>query len=215
MTQYLHILDKWMLYLAENYGYFGIFFGSFADVILPIVPSEIVLGLAGSYVAAGKLNFLLTLITSLAGNLSAASLLWYAGKRWGTGLIERFGKYLQFTHEDLNKAEERFNNGGYLFVFFSQFIPLMRSLIPIPSGILDLSYKKFIICIGLGAAIWNTALITAGFYLRENFEIIDDIIKKYGYPLLLIIIIVMAYFIIMFYKNKADRINKKINPELQ
>jgi membrane protein DedA with SNARE-associated domain len=203
MTEILHILDKWMLNLAENYGYLGIFFGAFADVILPIIPSEIVLGLAGSYVAAGKLNFIFTLIASLAGNLSAASLLWYAGKKWGTGLIERFGKYLQFTHDDLVVAERKFNNGGYFFVFFSQFVPLMRSLIPIPSGILDLSYKKFIICIGLGATIWNTALITAGFYLRENFEIIDDVIKKFGYPLLFLVLCVLIYFVIMFYKGKS------------
>ncbi|MGL4759624.1 MAG: DedA family protein [Patescibacteria group bacterium] len=205
MSEILQYLDKLVLELTEKYGYVAVMIGAFFDVIIPIVPSEIILGLAGSSIAKGKMEFVPALIFSLIGNLTAASLLWYLGKKWGTKLIDRFGKFLQFTHEDLAKAETKFKNGGYLFVFFSQFIPLMRSLIPIPSGILDLSYKKFIFTIAAGATIWNCMLLYAGYVLRDNFQEIDGIIKKFGYPLLVLVSFGLIGVVIKFYydKNKS------------
>jgi membrane protein DedA with SNARE-associated domain len=202
MTNFLNLLDQLFLFIADKFGYAGIFFGAFADVVIPIVPSELVLGLAGSYVQAGKLNFILTLIVSLLGNLSAASLLWFLGKKYGHPFIDKFGKFLNFDHKDLENAERKFNKGGYLFVFFSQFIPLMRSLIPIPSGVLELNYKKFIISIACGATIWNTLLITIGYNLRGNYGDIVNIIKQFGYPLLYICVIVFIFLIIRFYLQK-------------
>lgn len=202
MTEFLHLMDVFFTNLTEKYGYFGVFIGSFLDVVFPIVPSEVIMGLAGNYIAIGKLQFLPVLLVSLAGNLSAATLMWYLGKTWGHGLIEKYGKYLKFTHEDFLAAEDKFNKYGFLFVFGSQCIPLMRSLITIPAGILELGYKKYILCIACGSILWSSMLLYLGITFRGNSEAISKVVKQFGYPVLGIVIIGLIYLVYVFYMNK-------------
>jgi membrane protein DedA with SNARE-associated domain len=206
MSQFINFIDQWFLVFIEKYGYLGIFFGSFLDVIFPIVPSEIIMGVTGSYIAAGKLNIFIAIIISLIGNLSAATIMWYLGKTYGTPLLEKYGKIIHFSHEDLVKAEEKFNKYGYFFVFFSQCVPLMRSLITAPSGILQLDYKKYILSIAAGSLIWTVFLINVGIYLRGNYHQLADIVKSFGYPLLAIVVIGLVGIVVKFYldKNKGN-----------
>lgn len=202
MSSFLQYIDQAFVYLTIEYGYLGIFIGAFLDVIIPIVPSEIILGLTGVGIAKGTLIFLPALLVALLGNLSAATLLWYLGKKYGHDFILKYGKYMSFDSNNLKQAENMFNKRGYFAVFFSQFVPLMRSLIPIPSGVLNLSYKKFIICIGLGATIWNTILITAGYYLGDNYGLIEVKVKEYGYPLLGLCVLFLFIGVAIFYHKK-------------
>lgn len=208
MSQFLNLIDQWFLVFVEKFGYFGIFIGSFLDVIFPIVPSEIIMGVTGNYVAAGKLNIYGSITASLIGNLTAASIMWYLGKTYGTPLLEKYGKIIHFTHEDLIKAEKKFDKYGYFFVFFSQCVPLMRSLITAPSGILQLDYKKYILSIGAGSLIWTVFLINVGIYLRGNYHQLADIVKSFGYPLLAIVIIGLVGIVVKFYIDKNKGNNK-------
>jgi membrane protein DedA with SNARE-associated domain len=208
MSQFINFIDQWFLVFIEKFGYLGIFVGSFLDVIFPVVPSEIIMGVTGSYIAAGKLNIFIAIIISLIGNLSAATIMWYLGKTYGTPLLEKYGKIIHFSHEDLVKAEEKFNKYGYFFVFFSQCVPLMRSLITAPSGILQLDYKKYILSIAAGSLIWTVFLINVGIYLRGNYHQLADIVKSFGYPLLAIVVIGLIGIVVKFYLDK-NRSNSK------
>jgi membrane protein DedA with SNARE-associated domain len=212
MSQFLNFIDQWFLTFVESYGYFAIFFGSFLDVILPIVPSEIVMGVTGNYIAIGKLNFFVSLIVAVAGNLTAASIMWFLGNKFGKPLLAKYGKILSFNEEDYTKAEAKFNKYGYFFVFFSQFIPLMRSLITAPAGVLRLDYKKYILAIGAGATIWIAFLLNVGILLRGNSELIGANVKKFGYPLLIVTLMVIVSVVVKFYmdKNKTNSKTKTI-----
>jgi membrane protein DedA with SNARE-associated domain len=134
--------------------------------------------------------------------------MWYLGKTYGTPLLEKYGKIIHFSHEDLVKAEEKFNKYGYFFVFFSQCVPLMRSLITAPSGILQLDYKKYILSIAAGSLIWTVFLINVGIYLRGNYHQLADIVKSFGYPLLAIVVIGLIGIVVKFYLDK-NRSNSK------
>jgi membrane protein DedA with SNARE-associated domain len=193
--------NDWFLTIAENYGYLGIFFGSFADSIIPIVPSELIMGAGGYLISQGKLNFAITLIVSLMGNISASIVIWFAGKKLGTGLIDRFGKYLHFSHHDYIKAQETFNSGGYFSVFYCQFIPLLRALISIPSGILNLELKKFVLATLAGAAIWNSGWLIAGIQFSKNFTQIVDFVDSIKYPLIIVSSAIISFVLYRWYKK--------------
>jgi membrane protein DedA with SNARE-associated domain len=212
MSQFLNFIDQWFLVFIERFGYLGIFFGAFLDVIFPIVPSEIIMGVTGNYIAAGKLNFVLSVIVATLGNLTAASIMWFLGKKYGTPLLEKYGNLINFNHQDLVKAEDKFNKYGYFFVFFSQFVPLMRSLITAPSGILNLDYKKYILALGAGSIIWTVFLLNIGIWVNGNFEKINQIVKSFGYPLLALVVVSLIGIVIKFYLDK-NKINEKVKIE--
>jgi membrane protein DedA with SNARE-associated domain len=200
-------MEVFFVGLASQYGYLGIFLGAFADSIFPLVPSEAVLGLTGVLVGKGVLSGPIALLVSVFGNLSASIVLYYCGKIFGTKFIDKFGKLMQFDNDDLTMAQAMFSKRGYFAVLYCQFVPLLRSLISIPSGLLNLSLPKFLLATGAGAIIWNSTLIYIGYILNDKYEEIGKLVSKYGYPLMLISIILIS-ILLWYYIKKIKSLKK-------
>lgn len=183
------------LTFGENYGYLAIFIGALADSLIPIVPSEIVFGSAGFWAYKGYINLPIAVIIAVLGNLIASALFWYLGKKYGHDYLLKWGKYLGFSSKDMSKSEKIFEKWGYWSVFVCQFIPLFRSLISIPSGILELDFKKFMLATAFGATIWNAILMILAYNLGENWSQIGDMISKFGKPLFYAATIVLVVLI--------------------
>ena len=88
--------------LIDHYGYAGLFItialGNFG---VPI-GSEIVLPAAGALTATGHLPAIwMTVLVALAGELTGGSVGYAIGRFGGVPLIERYGRYIHFTHERL------------------------------------------------------------------------------------------------------------------
>jgi membrane protein DedA with SNARE-associated domain len=194
------------LSFGENYGYLAIFLGSLADSLIPIIPSEVVYGAGGFWAYKGYISIPIAVAMAVFGNLLCSALFWYLGKKYGHDFILKWGKYLGFGVKDMNKAEKVFEKYGYWSVLVCQFIPLFRSLISIPSGILELHFRKFIISTAIGATIWNGVLMVIAYNLGENWGQISGMISKFGKPLFAIACLVVTgligYWGYKFYQNK-------------
>jgi membrane protein DedA with SNARE-associated domain len=201
---------KTFLSFGESYGYLAIFFGSLADSLIPIVPSELVYGAGGFWAYKGYINIPVAVTIAVVGNLLCSALFWYLGKKYGHDFILKWGKYLGFTPKDMDKAEKVFEKYGYWSVLVCQFIPLFRSLISIPSGILELHFRKFMIFTAIGATIWNSVLMVIAYNLGENWSQIAVMVSKFGKPLVIIvslgIILYAIYLGFKFHKNKNSKV---------
>jgi membrane protein DedA with SNARE-associated domain len=202
----LNPLVQIFLGLGQNYGYLAVFAGALADSLIPIVPSEIVFGSAGYWAYKGYINLPVAVIIAVIGNLIASAIFWYLGKQYGHNFLLKWGKYLGFGTKEMNRSEKVFAKWGYLSVFVCQFIPLFRSLISIPSGVLELEFKKFIVATALGAAVWNAALMIFAYNLGENWEQIGTTLTTFGKPITIIfgfgLLLVAGYYGYKLYKNK-------------
>ena len=47
-------------------------------------------------------------------------------------------------------------------------IPMARTLISIPAGVLKINFLSFTISSALGILFWNTAFISAGYFIGES-----------------------------------------------
>jgi membrane protein DedA with SNARE-associated domain len=194
------------LSFGENYGYLAIFLGALADSLIPIIPSEVVYGAGGFWAYKGYINIPIAVAIAVFGNLLCSALFWYLGKKYGHDFILKWCKYLGFGAKDMDKAEKTFEKYGYWSVLACQFIPLFRSLISIPSGILELHFKKFMISTAIGATIWNGVLMVIAYNLGENWGQIAVMVSKFGKPLFALACLVVAglvgYWGYKFYQNK-------------
>jgi membrane protein DedA with SNARE-associated domain len=202
----LEPLVKIFLEFGEKNGYLAIFLGAIADSLIPIVPSEIVFGSAGFWAYKGYINIPLAILIAVLGNLIASAIFWYLGKRYGHNFLIKYGKYFGFNDKDMVKAESVFSKWGYWSVFICQFIPLFRSLISIPSGVLELDFKKFMFATAIGAGIWNGVLMILAYQLGEKWSQVAKIASNIGKPLFLVVslglVIFVIYYIYKLYKNK-------------
>jgi membrane protein YqaA with SNARE-associated domain len=63
---------------------------------------------------------------------------WGIGRYGGHPLLERHGRWLHVTPENLARAEAWFERRGDAAVFFGRIVPVVRSFISIPAGVLEM-----------------------------------------------------------------------------
>lgn len=184
----------------EQYGYFGIAWLIFLENVFPPIPSEIILTFGGFMTTKTDLTFVGVVITSTIGSVIGAIALYGIGT-WIRenklyNLVQKYGKFLRVTTEDLTKTFKWFERYGYWTIFFCRFIPLIRSLISIPAGITRMNIWIFIIFTTIGTLLWNIVLIYLGQTVGGNWHVIVnymDIYSKIIYVLLLLLVIYILF----------------------
>lgn len=206
-------MQQFILHIIEQFGYFGVFFLILLENVFPPIPSEVILLISGFFSSYTSLSVFYMILASTLGSFLGAIILYYIGKIFNKERLKkivngRLGKILFLKENDIDKADEWFDNKGNKSVFFCRFVPIVRSLISIPAGMSEMPMGKFIIYTICGSMIWNTVLICLGFRLGSNWEYVLTILDKYQMVVIVILVIIFGYVIIKFYRKK--RKSKKI-----
>lgn len=206
-------MQQFILHIIEQFGYFGVFFLILIENVFPPIPSEVILLISGFFSSYTSLSVFYMILASTLGSFLGAIILYYIGKIFNKERLKkivngRLGKILFLKENDIDKADEWFDNKGNKSVFFCRFVPIVRSLISIPAGMSEMPMVKFIIYTICGSMIWNTVLICLGFRLGSNWEYVLTILDKYQMVVIVILVIIFGYVIIKFYRKK--RKSKKI-----
>lgn len=193
-------MQEIIISLISNYGYLAIFILITLENIFPPIPSEVILTFSGFMITKTSLNLTGTLLISTTASTLGALILYYLGKILNEEKIDKIitskiGKLLGLKPQNIKKAYNWFNKKGQKTVLICRFIPIVRSLISIPAGMVEMNLKKFLIYTVLGTLIWNTVLITSGYLLGNNWERVLQIINSYSHIVILatILIILLIY----------------------
>ena len=114
-------------------------------------------------------------------------------------LIEKYGKYIHLTPENLEKVHKWFDNYGNYQIVFAYFIPGIRHITGYFSGITKISFIKFVVNAYFGALIWTTTFITFGKILGYKWETIHTNLPKYF--VITGVMLIFALFLIYYFKN--------------
>jgi membrane protein DedA with SNARE-associated domain len=79
----------------------------------------------------------------------------------------------------VHKAEYQMQKWGSGLVLIGRVIPGVRTLISIPAGLAKMPFPKFFFATFIGAYIWCTLLIGAGYVLGYEWMLISDYIKQH------------------------------------
>ena len=184
----------------QTLAYLTICLAMFLENIIPPIPSEIIMPLGGFFVYQQKLNFYILVFWGLFGTI-LGSLPWYylgrlVNEKRLSNFLDKKGKYLGISSNDLIKSKRWFEKYGVSLVFWGRLVPGVRTLISVPAGIELMPLRKFLIWTTFGSFIWVALLTYAGFVFGENYPIIEtyfDQIKVYVKPIL---IVIFLYFLI-------------------
>lgn len=157
--------------------------------LFPPIPSELILPLAGYYVERGDLVFVLAVVAATLGSLLGALILYGASRAGGRPLIYRYANKLRVKEAELDRADAWFDRYGPWVVLFGRLIPGVRSVVSVPAGLSEMPVWKFVALTTLGSAVWNTALIGAGWALGSQFEQVGEVIGPLSKPLLALAVV--------------------------
>ena len=104
------------------------------ESVFPPIPSEVVLPLAGSQVAAGQLSFLVAVLAATAGSVLGAWALYALGRFGGRPALLRLLPLLRIDEQRLARAEAWFARHGDWLVLLGRLVPGLRALVSVPAG---------------------------------------------------------------------------------
>ncbi|WP_436884378.1 DedA family protein [Mammaliicoccus sciuri] len=199
-------MESWITSVMEQFGYFGIALLILLENVFPPIPSEVILTFGGFMTTKSDLTVLGVVVASTIGSVSGAVILYWIGRILNVErierIIEKWGKYLRLTKEDVRKADAWFDKYGPWTVFFCRFIPLIRSLISVPAGMSGMNQWLFLVLTIIGTLIWNLVLVLVGAKVGDNWHQIVNYMDVYSHFMYAVIAIGIIVFIIWFIRKK-------------
>lgn len=195
----LSSLADWVTEVINSLGYLGVALLVALENVFPPIPSEIVLPFAGFVASDGDANLIGMIATATIGSLVGALILygvaaWVGPDRVGQ-IVIRYGRWLRITTDDVVKAERWFDRYSGRAVMLCRCVPLVRSLISIPAGFRRMALGRFVAYTTIGSAVWNGALIGAGYLLRSRWHDVEPVLSWFQYVVILVIVAAIVWFV--------------------
>ncbi len=192
---WLSDLADGITHLMDVVGAWGAGVAIAAENLFPPLPSEVILPMAGLAASRGSFTLFEALFWTTLGSVVGAFALYGLGRLLGMQRLRRMFEVVPLLKpEDVDSTVTWFNKHGGKAVFFGRMVPIFRSLISIPAGVAKMALWKFGLLTAAGSLIWNSIFVGAGFFLGEQWHIVE----KYADVLQYVVIAVAAAAVAVF-----------------
>jgi membrane-associated protein len=162
-------LDAYLDLLVTNYGpwiyaiLFAVIFCETGLVVMPFLPGDSLLFIAGAVAAGGGMDPVL-----LAGLLMAAAIMgdstnYVIGRTTGEKLFNNPNSKI-FRRDYLQRTHDFYERHGGKTVTMARFLPILRTFAPFVAGIAHMHYPRFLGFSVTGSLLWVGGLVTLGYF---------------------------------------------------
>jgi membrane-associated protein len=182
ITLFLH-LDRHMSAVVHEYGMwtylilFCIIFLETGFVIMPFLPGDSILFVAGAAAASGILDLQWLIIAIVLGAVLGDTVNYWIGNYIGLHVfLERFPNLVK--REYVDRTYGFYEKYGGTTIFVARFFPIVRTFAPFLAGVGSMQYRRFLFYNVLGGTAWTLFVILAGYYLgafsvvKENMNLL-------------------------------------------
>ena len=195
ITSLIQTLGGWVVAVISTLGYPGIFLCMTIEGACIPLPSEVILTFSGFLVSTGRFDFALAALAGALGNLFGSSIMYYVALKGGRPFFEKYGKFLLISRSDLDFGERWFQKYGDPAIFLGQLLPVVRTYINLPAGILKMKYVAFAIYDLLGAIVWSVFLVFIGYKFGQNWKDIEIYFSKFNTLITILVVAAIVFFI--------------------
>ncbi|HEY4955607.1 MAG TPA: DedA family protein [Gemmatimonadaceae bacterium] len=151
--------------------YVAIFIISAVENVFPPFPADAVVALGSFLAARGTGSPYTTFLFAWTGNLMGAALMFYIGRRYGSGPFLR--RLERWVGED---AEKRFmtlyGRYGLPALFISRFLPAVRALVPPLAGAMKLPALPVTLAVATASGIWFAFVTWISFRAGADWDVL-------------------------------------------
>jgi membrane protein DedA with SNARE-associated domain len=192
-------VTDWVTDVVDALGYLGVALLVALENVFPPIPSEVVLPLAGFVAGQGRASLAGMVVAATIGSVVGAWVLYGIAALVGPDrlrrFVARFGRWFSVSTDDLERAEAWFDRRAAAAVLVCRCVPLVRSLVSIPAGFRKMAPLRFTVYTAAGSAVWNCALVGAGYVLGERWESVGDYVGILQWIVVVIIAGLVAWFL--------------------
>ncbi|NWC91038.1 MULTISPECIES: DedA family protein [unclassified Pseudomonas] len=207
-------LDVYLDMLVRNYGvwiYAILFLVIFCEtglVVMPFLPGDSLLFIAGAIAAGGGMDPVL-----LGGLLMLAAILgdstnYVIGRTAGERLFSNPNSKI-FRRDYLQKTHDFYDKHGGKTVTLARFLPILRTFAPFVAGIAKMPYPRFFGFSVFGTILWVGGLVTLGYF----FGNVPFIKKNLSLLVVFIILLSLIPMIIGVFRSRFGRSSSEAKPQ--
>ena len=161
----LHV-DKSLGLLIQQYGawvyvlLFAIVFAETGLVVLPFLPGDTLLFIAGAMCATGQMDAWLLIVLLVIAATTGNTVNYFVGSWIGPKVFDGHIRFLD--HEALMKTHGFYERHGGKTLVMARFIPVVRTFAPFVAGVSKMTFAKFQLFNMIGAVLWVAILVMSG-----------------------------------------------------
>jgi membrane protein DedA with SNARE-associated domain len=127
------------------------------------------------------------------GSILGAAFFYAVGAALGLQRSHAFLDRLPLVEtEDVDRTFAWFEKHGRSAVFFGRMVPIVRSFVSVPAGVVRMPFLQFILYSAGGSLIWNSVLIglgiAAGDFIEKNLRYLD-------YAVVVVVVLAVAWMV--------------------
>jgi membrane protein DedA with SNARE-associated domain len=185
-------------------GYLGIVgLMAIESACIPL-PSEIIMPFSGYLASTGRFNLLLAATAGAIGCNLGSTIAYAAGRYGGRPFVERWGPRLLISRQDLEAADRFFARFGGIAVLVGRLLPVIRTFIALPAGIVRLPQLKFQLYTFIGSWPWCFALAYVGDRLGRQWDS-DPLLREVMHRGDVVIVALIAAAFVWFVRRHLRR----------
>ena len=172
----LHV-DKSLGLLIQQYGawvyvlLFAIVFAETGLVVLPFLPGDTLLFIAGAMCATGQMDAWLLIVLLVIAATTGNTVNYFVGSWIGPKVFDGHIRFLD--HEALMKTHGFYERHGGKTLVMARFIPVVQTFAPFVAGVSKMTFAKFQLFNMIGAVLWVGLLVASGVFFG-NLPMVRD-----------------------------------------
>jgi membrane-associated protein len=169
---FLH-LDKHLVSVVDQWGalvyvlLFAIIFVETGLVVMPFLPGDSLLFVAGAIAAVGGMSLPILLILLLIAAVAGDAVNYSIG-RWFGPKVFAWEDSRWFNKEAFDKTHAFYEKHGPITIVVGRFLPFIRTFAPFIAGVAQMSYPRFATYNLVGGVLWVGGLTTLGYLIGDN-----------------------------------------------
>jgi membrane protein DedA with SNARE-associated domain len=195
----------WAADLVDAMGGPGAGLAIALENLFPPLPSEVILPLTGFAAGQGVISLFSALFWTTLGSMVGAAVLYWIGMLFGRERMHAIWAKLPLVKtSDLERTEEWFAKHGTKAVFFGRMVPIFRSLISVPAGLERMPLPTFLLFTTLGSLIWNSVLVLAGYWLGDQWDLVETYVGIISKVVLVLVLAAVALYIVVRVRSRGS-----------
>ncbi len=153
-------------------------------VVMPLLPGDSLLFVAGALAGAGLMNYPLLVALLIAAAIAGNQTNYAIGRFFGPRVFQWENSKF-FNRHAFDRTHEFYEKYGGITIVLARFMPFLRTFAPFVAGVAQMTRSKFSFYDVTGGMLWVGSIVTAG-YLFGNIDWVQANLSKIIWALILI-----------------------------
>jgi membrane protein DedA with SNARE-associated domain len=199
-------LTGWIAGVIDSLGEVGVGLLVALENLVPPVPSELVLTMAGYLSGEGRMNVVFVVVAATIGSVVGALALYGLGRWVGEERLRRWLDRIPLVDQsDLDQADRWFERHAWSAVLFGRMVPVVRSLVSIPAGANHMPIGRFLTFTAIGSGVWNSLFVGGGYALGSRWQRIDQYARYFDYAILAFFVVAITWWVVKKVRQRRRR----------